>query len=59
MAGSFRLLEFADHKPVVYLENETSSLFLEEADEIGAYRAVFRNFRGFALDEGRIKGVDR
>jgi len=30
MAGSFTLMEFAEFKPVAYLESETSSLFLEK-----------------------------
>ena len=38
MAGAFRLMEFAEFKPVVYLESITSSLFLEKPVEIDAYR---------------------
>ena len=34
MAGAFRLMEFTAFKPVVYLESETSSLFLEKPEEI-------------------------
>ncbi len=39
-AGPFILLEFAEFQPVVYLENETSSLFLEKNEEIAAYRLI-------------------
>ncbi|MGH3547880.1 MAG: helix-turn-helix domain-containing protein, partial [Pseudonocardiaceae bacterium] len=34
--GSFILMEFAEFRPVVYLESETSSLFLEKSEEIAA-----------------------
>ncbi|HSL09361.1 MAG TPA: helix-turn-helix transcriptional regulator, partial [Pseudonocardiaceae bacterium] len=34
--GAFRLMEFAEFKPVAYLESETSSLFLEKPEEIQA-----------------------
>jgi transcriptional regulator with XRE-family HTH domain len=39
-AGPFILLEFAEFRPVVYLENETSCLFLEKNEEIAAYRRI-------------------
>ncbi|MEO7195094.1 MAG: helix-turn-helix transcriptional regulator [Pseudonocardiaceae bacterium] len=50
-AGSFMLMEFADFKPVAYLENETSCLFLEQAEEIAAYRSVLRALARAALSE--------
>lgn len=40
MTGAFRLMEFAEFRPVVYLESETSSVFLERAVEIQAYRNI-------------------
>ncbi|MGH3833730.1 MAG: helix-turn-helix domain-containing protein, partial [Pseudonocardiaceae bacterium] len=40
MTGPFTLMEFADFKPVVYLENETSCLFLETLEEIEAYQRI-------------------
>jgi hypothetical protein len=54
-AGSFTLLESPEFKPVVYLEGETSGLFLEKPDEIAAYRSVLKNLAGSALDEGESK----
>jgi transcriptional regulator with XRE-family HTH domain len=39
-AGPFILLEFAEFRPVVYLEGETSCLFLEKNEEIAAYRLI-------------------
>jgi transcriptional regulator with XRE-family HTH domain len=53
MTGAFRLMEFAEFKPVVYLESETSSLFLEKPEEIAAYRRILEALADTALDEGQ------
>jgi transcriptional regulator with XRE-family HTH domain len=55
IAGQFELMEFAEFKPVVYLDSETSSLFLEEPAEIAAYRRILSGLAGVALDEGESK----
>ncbi len=39
-AGPFIFMEFAEFKPVVYLENETTSLFLEKPEETAAYQNI-------------------
>ena len=49
--GSFILLESDVYKPVVYLEGETSGLFLEERAEIDAYRNVIKALHAVALNE--------
>jgi transcriptional regulator with XRE-family HTH domain len=54
-AGSFRLMEFADFKPVAYLESETSSLFLEKPEEITAYRNILGALAQGALGEGQSR----
>jgi Domain of unknown function (DUF5753) len=51
MAGAFRLMEFADFRPVVYLESITSSLFLEQPIEIEAYQHILESLAETALDE--------
>ncbi len=51
MAGAFRLMEFAEFKPVVYLESETSSVFLERPEEIQAYRNILAALAENALSE--------
>ncbi|MGH3898701.1 MAG: DUF5753 domain-containing protein [Pseudonocardiaceae bacterium] len=51
-AGSFTLLEFAEFRPVAYLESETASLFLEKPEEIAAYRRILALLAETALDEG-------
>jgi transcriptional regulator with XRE-family HTH domain len=50
-AGSFMLMEFAEFKPVVYLDSETSSLFLEKPVEITAYQAILAALAQTALGE--------
>jgi transcriptional regulator with XRE-family HTH domain len=50
IAGHFQLMEFAEFKPVVYLDSETSSLFLEEPPEIAAYCRVLNGLADKALD---------
>ena len=50
-AGAFRLMEFAEFKPVVYLESETSSVFLEKPVEITAYQSILAALAETALGE--------
>ena len=52
MAGSFTLMEFAEFKPVAYLESETSSLFLEKPEESAAYQRIL----GAGAGTGRTGG---
>jgi hypothetical protein len=54
-AGSFTLMEFAEFKPVVYLESETSCVFLEKPVEIEAYRDILRALAETALSEGESR----
>jgi Domain of unknown function (DUF5753) len=54
-AGAFTLMEFAGFKPVVYVESETSSLFLEEPEEITAYQRILSALADTALDEGQSR----
>lgn len=57
MAGSFTVLVVRDFKPVVYLESETSSLFLELPVEINAYRDILAALDETALPEGQSKDL--
>jgi transcriptional regulator with XRE-family HTH domain len=50
-AGPFILMEFADFRPVAYLESETSSVFLELPVEIDAYRGILGTLAKTALGE--------
>lgn len=55
MTGAFRVMEFAEYKPVVYLESETSCLFLEKPEEIIAYRNILGALAEAALGEGQSR----
>jgi hypothetical protein len=59
IAGQFRLMDIFDFKPIVYLDNETSCIFLEKPEEIGAYRDILRRLDGVALHEGQSREVIR
>ncbi len=53
--GSFELMEFAEFKPVAYLDSETSCLFLERREEIAAYQSILGALAGTALKEGESR----
>jgi hypothetical protein len=55
MAGPFIFMEFAEFRSVVYLESETSSLFLEKPEETRAYRRILGALAETALDEGQSR----
>jgi Domain of unknown function (DUF5753) len=44
-------MEFAEFRPVAYLESETTSLFLEKPEEIAAYRRILGSLAETALGE--------
>jgi transcriptional regulator with XRE-family HTH domain len=54
-AGSFRLMEFQNFTSIVYLESETSSLFLELPVEIDSYRTILDALDATALSEGQSR----
>ncbi|MGH3754472.1 MAG: helix-turn-helix domain-containing protein [Pseudonocardiaceae bacterium] len=51
-AGSFTLMEFAELRPVAYLESETACLFLEKPEEIAAYQRILGLLAETALSVG-------
>jgi len=55
MAGPFIFMEFAEFRPVAYLESETSSLFLEKPEETRAYRRILGALADTALGEGESR----
>jgi Domain of unknown function (DUF5753) len=50
-AGPFILIEFAEFRPVVYLDSATACLFLEKPEEIQAYRLILAALAQTALGE--------
>ncbi|MEV6879900.1 DUF5753 domain-containing protein [Amycolatopsis sp. NPDC051128] len=55
LSGHFQLIESPEFKPLVYLDSEVSSLFLEEPHEIRAYRRVLKGLEEIALDEAQSR----
>jgi plasmid maintenance system antidote protein VapI len=55
LTGSFVFMEFADFHPVIYLEAETASMFLEKDEECAAYRRIIAALEGNALDVGQSR----
>ena len=45
LSGHFSLMEFAEFQPVVYLDSETSSLFLERREEAAAHQRILGRWR--------------
>ncbi len=50
-AGSFILMEFAQFKPVAYLESEPSNVLLDKPVEIAAYQSILATLAETALGE--------
>jgi hypothetical protein len=57
MVGACRLMEFDEFKPVAYVEEQTAGHFLEEPNEIAAYRRTFALLAECALDEGQSRDL--
>jgi hypothetical protein len=54
-AGSFIVMEFRDISPIVYLDSETSGIFLELPIEIRAYKNILAALDEAALREGQSR----
>jgi hypothetical protein len=48
-------MEFAEFRPVVFLDSETSTLFLEQREEVTAYQRILGALADTALDEGQSR----
>jgi transcriptional regulator with XRE-family HTH domain len=59
MSGAFTMMDFAEVRPVVYVEGETCGLFMEEAAETLAYRNILAALAETALDEGQSRQLIR
>jgi transcriptional regulator with XRE-family HTH domain len=53
--NSCRLVEFAEVKPVVYVEEQTAGNFMEDSATVAAYRKIFQALADCAMDEGESK----
>jgi transcriptional regulator with XRE-family HTH domain len=57
MSGPFTLMHFPHFRPIVYLDSETSCLFLEQPEEIDAYRTLLRGLGETSLDERQSRDL--
>src|SRR5699024_6105101 len=48
--SGFRMMEYPGYRPVAYSQTRTASLFLEQEDEVQAYRATLAEIAEYALD---------
>ena len=53
--GSFRLFEFEDHRPLVFLDGVAIGLFLEDSDYVAEYRQLLPGLRAVAMNEGESR----
>jgi transcriptional regulator with XRE-family HTH domain len=53
--SSFRLLSYAEHEPVVYVEQESASVFLDKPEHAAHFRQVLNRLDRVALDEGQSR----
>ncbi len=51
----FQLMQFTEINPILFIENETSALFLERKDTIESYRRRIAALSRVALDEDRSR----
>jgi hypothetical protein len=47
----FHLMQFSEFHPIVFIENDTSALFLEHPDPVHAYHVVVANLDNVALSQ--------
>ena len=55
MSGAFRIMRFDGHHPVVYVETQTVSLFLEKVSEVATYLQMVDKLELAALNEGQSR----
>jgi len=55
LGSPFRLMEYSNHSPVAYVENQTHSLFLENPDDVRIYRSFLRKLKAVTLNEGHSR----
>jgi transcriptional regulator with XRE-family HTH domain len=55
LGSPFRLMEYTNHGPVAYVENQTHSIFLENTKDIRTYRAILARLKAVTVDEGQSR----
>jgi transcriptional regulator with XRE-family HTH domain len=51
LRGPYAILEFEDEPSLVYFANQGTTMFLDERDDVAAYRVAFGNILNEALDQ--------
>ncbi|QWF81718.1 helix-turn-helix domain-containing protein [Amycolatopsis sp. CA-230715] len=57
LVSSFIFMEFTDIRPVVHIETDTSSLFLENKEETATYRRILTSLAKTALPEAQSRDL--
>lgn len=57
MAGSFRLMRFAEHSPLVYRELENRGLILESSIDVATYTLILNKVAEVALSAGESRSM--
>jgi transcriptional regulator with XRE-family HTH domain len=55
--GAFRLLEYHNHQPLIYLDCQFGGLFLEDSEYVDSYRSLIPIIANVALNEGQSREV--
>jgi transcriptional regulator with XRE-family HTH domain len=55
VGSHFRIMEYRNHQPVVYLETQSHNLYVEDPGDVRIYRNSLRKLRAIALDEGQSR----
>jgi hypothetical protein len=55
VAGSFHIFGYPEGLPVVCVQHETTSEFLESKDELTGYRTVLKRVASVALDDAQSR----
>ncbi|MPZ80428.1 MAG: helix-turn-helix domain-containing protein [Actinophytocola sp.] len=55
LGGPFRLFEFRDHQPLVYLDGIATGFFLEDRDYVDQYRELLPELDAIAMGEGQSR----
>jgi hypothetical protein len=56
-SGAFQIFDYPEGAPVVCLQHETTSEFLESRTDLLRYRATLNRVATAALDEARSRGL--
>lgn len=53
--GSFRLMQYAEHPPVVYCDTQAAGVFFEDPEDVALYRRILAKLADVALSGGQSR----